>query len=331
LAHEGIVVLLLSIANDFSMRHHLQRAKHVYETRGPKELITAAVKYVPVEINNLIFRARYGPGTRVMDEDWDTLILLDASRYDMFADQIDFKGKLESRISLGSTSEEFLECNFGEGTFHDTVYVNTNPYLPQLGLDNETFHAVVDLLDEWDPELQTVHPQTVVEAAKKAHTEYPNKRHIVHFMQPHYPFIGKIGVKIEARGWKNRNTTVDGDSIWGQLRNGTTNISIDTVWRAYTENLDIALDQVESLLNSTSGKTVISADHGNLVGERYYPLPSKRKYGHPYGVYLPELVKVPWFVVESGGRRQIQSDSPVAAESSSDEIIEDRLQALGYK
>src|SRR6056297_529711 len=114
---EQIVALLFFLRPLICMRHHLRRAKHVYETRGPTEMIKTTAKYIPIEINNFVFRARYGPGTRVMDEDWDNLIILDACRYDMFAEQVDLDGELESRISLGSTSEEFLEQNFGDNTF----------------------------------------------------------------------------------------------------------------------------------------------------------------------------------------------------------------------
>lgn len=313
------------------MRHHLRRAKHVYDTRGAKEMVMTAVRYLPVEINNLVFRARHGPGTRVMDEDWDNLILLDACRYDMFADQVDMDGELQSRISLGSTSEEFLERNFGDGTFHDTVYVNTNPYLPRLDLDDGTFHAVVDLLDEWDSELGTIRPQTVVEAAKNAHAEYPNKRLIIHFMQPHIPFIGQTGKNIAGEGWTADDAEETKRSIWSHLRSGDDGVDIETVWEAYHENLDLVLSHVESLLGSVSGKTIISSDHGNLVGERLSPIPTKRKYGHPYGVYASELVKVPWYVIELGDRRVIRSESPVATQSHSKETIEKRLQALGYK
>jgi hypothetical protein len=39
-----------------------------------------------------------------MDEDWDTLLILDACRYDLFAEEVPFGGRLESRISLGSSS-----------------------------------------------------------------------------------------------------------------------------------------------------------------------------------------------------------------------------------
>jgi hypothetical protein len=78
---------------------------------------------------------------------------------------------------------------------------------------------------------------------------------------------------------------------------------------------------------------VITADHGNLVGERLGPIPTRRKYGHPYGVHTEELVVVPWFVVEGETRREMRADSPVESdgESVSDEELEDRLEALGYR
>ena len=317
------------------MKHHLSRAKHVYSERGFGELVRTSLSYIPIEINNLLFRLQNGQGTKIMEEDWDQLVLLDACRYDMFKDCVDLDGTLESRISLGSTSEEFLDQNFRDSSFHDTVYINTNPYLPRLDLDDETFHAVIDLLDEWDPELQTVHPATVVKAAKEASKEYPNKRIIIHFMQPHVPFIGDKGKEISAEGWTLGQESTDDSSqtVWQQLRNQSeqNGISEDTVISAYYENVEIVLNYVSDLLTSFSGKTVISADHGNLIGERLRPLPTQKMYGHYYGVYTSELVKVPWFVIDSGERRKIESDPPVQSNSVTDDTVNDRLQALGYR
>jgi len=258
-----------------------------------------------------------------MDEDWDTLILLDACRYDMFSERAELGGTLDSRISLGSTSEEFLDRNFSDGTFHDTVYVNTNAYLPKLGLDtDETFHAVIDLLHDWDEELGTVHPETVVEAGLKANDEFPNKRLIIHFMQPHIPFIGEYGREIQ--------NSIDYWSVWKPLRTGEASVTLNDVWRAYNENFDFVLARVKTLLDEIGGKTVISADHGNLIGERQGPIPTTYSYGHPWGVYSPELVKVPWHVIESGDRRATRKDPPIESSQQSEEIIQDRLQALGY-
>ncbi len=113
-----------------------------------------------------------------MEEDWDTL-LLDGCRYGCFAEQTDINGDLQSRISSGPTSEEFLERDFGSDTFYDTVYVNTTPYVPQLSITEGTFHAIIDLTEEWDPELQTVHPEVVVERTREVRSVFPNKRLVV--------------------------------------------------------------------------------------------------------------------------------------------------------
>ena len=306
------------------MLHHFPRAYEVYRSRGVSEFTKTLFTYAPIELNNILFRLQHGAPTHMADEDWDTLIILDGCRYDMFSDQIGLEGSLESRISAGSTSEEFLAQNFEEGVFHDTVYVNTNAYLPKLGFyEDQTFHDVIDLLDEWDDTIDVVHPKTVVEAAQTAHDVYPNKRIIVHFMQPHYPFIGEFGQQIQSQ--------IDDRSVWRPLRDDPTVLSLSDVWKGYRENLDIVLEHVSELLDSIEGKIVISADHGNMVGERQSPVPTPKLYGHYWGVYSPQLVKVPWFIVESGERRTIKSEPPREETQQSDALVEDRLEALGYK
>ncbi|WMT06720.1 hypothetical protein NP511_15165 [Natrinema thermotolerans] len=313
------------------MRHHLRKARELYASGGLLRTARSVLRYVPIELNNLVFQLRHGNGTRIMSEDWDNLLILDACRYDMFADRIDLDGKLESRISLGSSSEEFLERNFASGKFHDTVYINSNPYIPRLDLDESTFHAVVDCLGEWDTELQTVTPETVAQAAVDAHETYPDKRLIIHFMQPHAPFIGELGRNMAGGGWTMDHDVEEEPGIWNQLRDGTVDVDLATVWEAYLENLDVVLAEVADLLETLDGKSVITADHGNFVGERLSPIPSRRKYGHPYGVHAEELVKVPWFVVEGDGRREIRSEPPVERESVDEETVDERLEALGYR
>jgi len=311
------------------MWHHLRKAKEIYRDAGVLEVSESALRYIPVEIKNLLFRLQQGRGTRIMNEDWDNLFILDACRYDLFAENVQLSGKLESRISLGSSSEEFLERNFDDGPFHDTVYVNANPYVPKLGLDSDTFHSVVDCLDSWDDELETVRPETVSAAAKEAARNFPDKRLIIHYMQPHTPFIGETGKKIGTGGWTVGEDVHSLPSIWEQLRTGSVNP--DLAWQAYQENLKLVLDEINPLLASFGGKSVVTSDHGNLFGERIWPFLTSRRYGHPYGVHTEELVKVPWFVVDSEQRRNTTEDPPVEQETISNDEVENRLQALGYK
>jgi hypothetical protein len=77
------------------------------------------------------------------------------------------------------------------------------------------------------------------------------------------------------------------------------------------------------------GRTVITSDHGNLVGERAWPVPV-RLYGHPEGIRHPALVKVPWAVIEGDGRRAVVDEGVHAVTGEADEVVEQRLRDLGY-
>lgn len=286
---------------------------------------------IAVDINVRLHNRRGNDGTRVIDEDWDNLIILDACRFDMFEDQNNLEGQLQRRRSLGSESWEFLRSNFAGEEHHDVVYVTANPHAPKL--PDGTFHAVVNLLETgWDTDLQTVRPDTVVASTIEAHETYPNKRLIVHFMQPHFPFIGEHGQLLAHKGIDN---PINGDTspdherhVWGSLGHGR--LDTDAVWRAYRENLDIALEHVAELLDELSGKSVVTSDHGNLLGEWTQPLPA-RGYGHPRGLDVPELRTVPWLVVEGAERRSVISEAPVESTQLGSDVVDDRLTALGYK
>jgi hypothetical protein len=212
----------------------------------------------------------------------------------------------------------------------DTVYVTASPmfHRHQESIGGR-FHAVVDVWRDygWDPEFRTVLPETMTEAALEAAERYPNKRLLVHYLQPHYPFLGPTG---------RANFDLDRlDFQWDEVATDTLGISRDVVVRAYEENLDVVLPSVERLLHSLGGKTVVTADHGQALGERSFPVPM-REYGHPPSIYTEALVKVPWLVHENGPRRRIVAEEPVdhaqqeQADDESESVAQERLEALGY-
>ncbi len=265
--------------------------------------------------------------SHIMEEDWDNLILLDGCRYDLFSRQSTIDGQLEKRISAGSQSLEFIKENFYGNELTDTVYITANPFSPQI--KSGTFHDIINLLPEWNEEHQTVMPETVVKATERAISEYPNKRLLVHFMQPHYPFIGPKGQSLDHRGYQPTSEK-DGlsFSVWDELQYGVANYELEDVVEAYEENLDIVLEYVSELIPKLPGQTVISSDHGNLLGERMNPIPV-RAYGHPSGLRSRELVEVPWLIID-GERKKVTAEEPNGYESIDDSIVEDRLTALGY-
>lgn len=269
-----------------------------------------------------------GDGIDVMEADWDNLVLLDACRYDAFEERNYIDGELRRVRSRGSHSVEFLTENFANRQFHDTVYVSSNPYT-HVHLAPDTFHDIINVFhDGWDDSMQTVPPEAIVSATREAHERYPNKRIISHFMQPHQPFIGDIGDRFNQMALSR--DADGGDSIWLQLQYRIAPVSVETVWNAYIENLDIVLSHVAELLDELDGRSVVSADHGELFGERGVPIPL-RTYGHPEGIRIPEVINVPWLEVPSENRREVTAEEPATQRENIDEdTIEDRLSDLGY-
>jgi hypothetical protein len=269
-------------------------------------------------------KLRGNDGIELMAQDWDNLVILDACRYDMFEEVSSLVGSLSRVVSKGSNTEEFLKRNFTSDSYPDTVYISANPQVQNHGID-EKFHDRVRLwVDHWDEELRTVLPSDVVTRSVAANEEFPNKRLIIHFIQPHYPFIGERGRKIEHGTLHGGGVIADerdADSVWKRLENGE--LSKETVLQAYYENLEITLPHVESLLMMLDGKSVVTSDHGNLLGET-------GRFGHPGRHFHPALVDVPWLEFPFDTRRSIQSDS-IRHESGEFDEVEDRLNDLGYR
>ncbi|MFB6294546.1 MAG: hypothetical protein ABEI97_02190, partial [Candidatus Nanohaloarchaea archaeon] len=229
-------------------------------------------------------RGFYPHGTAVAEEDWDNLIILDACRYDTFEQHHTLDGTLGSRLSRGSATPEFLRGNFGDGTFHDTVYVSSNPFL-EVHDYSGTFHDIINVWKEegWNDEYGTVLPETVNEYAEQAAEQHPEKRLIAHFMQPHHPFL------TDETPFDRRHAVPD-TGIWDRILAGDIDVDRERIRRLYRENLERVMGPVTELVQELDGKTVVTSDHGNLFGERSFPIPV-REWGHPGGLYLEPLLK----------------------------------------
>lgn len=279
-----------------------------------------------IELNRLYHEYLLGvERIGVMDADWDTLIILDGCRFDLFNDVIDFQGSLSRVVSRGSSTPEFLQENFGEQQYLNTVYVSANPQLAMLHLEDHFLSCIRVWEDGWDSDLQTVPPEVVTDWAIAANRQYPDKRLIVHFVQPHVPFIGPKGRSIQHAGFAENQgepERTENPTIWDRLEHGS--ITVEEAWDAYRENLELALPEVERLIESVPGKSVITSDHGNAFGEWGV-------YGHPGKHYLEGLVAVPWFETVRGERRKTSVGERVRdGQSASESTIENRLSDLGY-
>lgn len=164
---------------------------------------------------------------------------------------------------------------------------------------------------------KVVLPETVTERAIEVADEHPDKRLLVHYIQPHYPFVGEFGAsRFDDFGSSFYDVVTSHDDATPEM-----------VRKAYAENLDLVLDEVADLLEHLQGKTVVTADHGEMLGDRHDYVPV-RDYGHHEGIYNDALTKVPWHVHLNGDRKDVVADPPVGADA---DALFDRLEDLGYK
>jgi hypothetical protein len=283
----------------------------------------------------LEYHSRPTEGVRVMEEDWDNLIILDACRYDAFARLSSLPGRLEKRTSRGEVTWNFLQNNFEGRTYYDTVYVTANA---AVGSNADRLN-VYKLIGLWEgdgsaaPGLRAfVPPETVVDRTLAEHEANPDKRLVAHFLQPHEPFVRRNGEEIPLDSpYRNYEAVREGE------------VAREEIVEVYEENLQLVLDQVQRLVDELNGRTVVTADHGELLGEGVSPLTAflhprwplherhKFAYGHYVHVRAPELVEVPWLVIEGDDRRSIVADDRPAGEEMYDGDLTEHLEALGYK
>ena len=222
----------------------------------------------------------------VFDEEWDNLIIIDACRQDFWKEET---GRRGSRISKASSTVEYIRKNFTEGDFSDYVYVTANPQFSDwkfeelTGKNSEnTFHSVFKTFNtDWDEDANTVLPEDTVRDAKTAKKLFPDKKIIVHFLPPHYPFI----MKPLTKGGIGPDLPGKNNSAWDLAEQGK--LSKETVEDAYRDNISYVENYVEKLADELKGKTILTSDHGNFVGESGF-------YGHPTERDEVPVRKVPY-------------------------------------
>ncbi|AHG04702.1 hypothetical protein HALDL1_14710 [Halobacterium sp. DL1] len=301
-------------------------------TDAVRSLRHAGLDAVREFVNRTYFSVR--PATPdpdpVLDADWDLLVVLDACRADLFADVVgagDYNFPATgTAISPGSTSKEWLSAVFGsadDDALAEVAYVTGNPYSTKM-LDLSRFGHVDEVWRTgWDDDRGTIPPRPITNAAIEAGRERDTDRMVVHYMQPHFPSIvddDDDGIALDDWGTQPM-------SVWEELRFGQRTEA--DVWESYRKNLEAVLADVELLLSNVDAeRAVITADHGNAVGEHHI-------YGHPGGVGIPALREVPWSVTSAtDGGSHDPADDATSIESNDegdDSTVEDRLESLGYR
>lgn len=143
---------------------------------------------------------------------------------------------------------------------------------------------------------------------------------------PHWPYYGEVGQKAFGD---------DDGPQWEMWTANQHHGERSVLRKAYRENLELGLKHVANLVGRLDRKTVVTADHGQLLGDTMWPIPLPG-YGHPE-LHLPGLVAVPYLECSCESRRTVTADSSVGdlhPNEGDDRNVSDaaaeRLESLGY-
>jgi hypothetical protein len=158
----------------------------------------------------------------------------------------------------------------------------------------QPFHDIIHVWDfGWDNVYNTVPPSEVNKAVLKFKDKYRDKRKIVHYVQPHHPFLSDSELLFGGPSkWRNQAMNKETESIyhiWDLVRRGV--VPVQRVRKAYEGNLKIVLEKVDDLIGELEGKIVLTSDHGNCFGE--WGL-----FGHPEEIRVKPLVEIPWLEIQ---------------------------------
>jgi hypothetical protein len=225
----------------------------------------------------------------IKENRWNTLIVLDACRYDSFesvSKRVGIVGGLQpvnSRVTC--TGQWYKKYWGGIKNFPDTVIVSGS-------LDPFDYGVHLNFRDHW---LADKGGEVKLEYIVEGYREAVNgSRALVHFLPPHLPYIGPKGKELQARlgyvqpPWyqKKRRRFVSRfirdysqtGNHWAELR------------ECYEESLEIVLSFIKENLSIFLKPVVITSDHGEMMGEG-------NLYGHHNRGHKEIQNTVPWMEV----------------------------------
>jgi len=287
----------------------------------------SGLKQTALSVRNYLNRQRnIQRGTNIYERDWDVLVLLDCARVDMMAavaDEFPFLSPVGTHSTPGTNSSEWMRVTFVEEYADEmsrTAHLTANPNSADT-LDSEQFSYLDEIWQYgWDSETGTVPARTVTDRAITVGREQQPDRMIVHYMQPHPPFVPRPdidSVEVALPGDEGQGMNVAELHEKGGY-------SIDELWEAHLANLRYVLQDIDLLRsNIDADRLVVSADHGQALGENGV-------LGHPCGSTVDAVRDVPWCVIkcQDSGEYQPDKHHRTGRQSVS---VEEKLKNLGYK
>lgn len=249
----------------------------------------------------------------VLEEEWDVLVVLDACRYDALEKLASFDEPVEKRRTQAPNTSPWFHRNFLQvprSLASDVVYLSANPKTAEALDDESRFYRFERVFKtHWDSSANSVLPEVLTDIALKRTNEYRDKRVVVHYLQPHGPFVGTKQPDLHMHSYE---------------RLARNEVPLETVLDIYHTCLSSVLSEVERLVRGVSGTVVVTADHGESFGENGV-------YAHPPWAYSDVLIHVPWIELEGEAKQPEYTTSALEGESDDGTSVENKLKSLGYR
>lgn len=232
---------------------------------------------------------------------WKYLVLLDACRFDVFWHcfrSVGLEGSLQECNSEALDTPLWYRKHWA-GDHLDVALIGAHPYpwRPEVNVAKNFGSAFAVFSDTgnlgWGG---VVHPARLCNFASRIISQRSSDRWLIHFEQPHLPYIDRmgmafleseIGVGLGGDDWIKYNPKLyDAVEAWGRQHGW------EVLRELYKASLRATLEVVAAWLSRLGdGLVVITADHGEHLGEGGI-------YGHPWGAGPGILTRVPWFEVK---------------------------------
>ena len=266
-----------------------------------------------------------------IENDTFALVILDACRYDFFDQEIDefLDGELTAVSTSVTATVSYVPAIFDD-EYEDIAYITGTPtptdhafkrkeldYLP-----SEHFGKFVHVWKDCEKkELGAVPPEKMNEAV----LQNLDDKLIVHYIQPHAPYIGEYRLRSDERKSLYDNL----DEIYkkiGRYNQDDKEIPDIELRKAYRSNLRRVLCSVRELVSQLNRPIVVTSDHGEMLGEN-------GRYIHG-GPQHKHLCKLPWFEVDESmiGIKTREKNNPENIQNIkvTDQEVEKQLKNLGY-
>ena len=265
-----------------------------------------------------------------IQQDRFAIIVLDSCRYDYFERNIDtyLPGDLKKAYTPATATINYIRAIWDKQ--YDIKYITgmpapTNYAFKRKGLNYRPEEHFSDFVHVWKSsnkkELGAVPPEEMTKAALANGASQT----VIHYVQPHAPYIGEYRLRDENQETDWGESLQDIYKKIGRYDSRKKVISDDKLQKAYVSNLRRVLESVREIAMCMDVPAVVTADHGEFLGEN-------DRYIHG-GPRHPILCEVPWFIVDKSALGSHESSSSSALQNQTefdDQDVENQLEELGY-